>query len=158
MVMAVSGEAETVTLAEPLTPDSVAWIWAEPAASAVAPPLLPAAFDTETVVLLVDDQVAEMVTSAVLPSEYFPVAVKACVPPTLGDQLAGTSAMDTRVGDVTVTVVLPLMVATLAEMVAVPAATAFTITPVVPEVTDAMAALLLAQVACAVTSLVVPSA
>ena len=69
MLMPTSGEAETVTLADPVTPESVAWTWAVPKPSAVACPLAPAAFDTETAAALVDDQVAESVTSAVLPSE-----------------------------------------------------------------------------------------
>ena len=70
-VMAIDtmGDDETVTEALPVTPESAACTWAVPTASAVAVPCCPAAFDTATAVVLVDDQVAEIVTSAVLLSE-----------------------------------------------------------------------------------------
>ena len=83
--------------------------------------------------------------------------MKFCVAPTLGDQVAGVSAMDRRVGVVTVTEVEPLMVPRVAAMVVDPAATARTRTPVLLEVTVATAVSLEAQLACAVTSPVVPS-
>ena len=84
--------------------------------------------------------------------------MKACVPPTLGDQVAGVTAMETKVGVVTTTCVEPVMLPTVAEMLALPADNAFTTTPVALEVTLATVALSLVQLACKVTSAVLPSA
>ena len=63
--MLTSGEEVTVTDAEPTMPERRALTEAEPTARAVAWPCCPAAFETPTIVVALDDQVADSVTSAV---------------------------------------------------------------------------------------------
>ena len=72
--------------------------------------------------------------------------------------VAGVTAMEFRGGAITVIASEPLTVPTAAEIVAEPTATALTSTPELLEVTVAIVPSLLVQVACWVTSLVVPSA
>ena len=60
-----------------------------------------------------------------LPSEYVPVAVNCCVPPTTIVGFAGVIAIELSVGTVcTVNVVLPVTPASVAERVVLPADTA----------------------------------
>ena len=77
---------------------------------------------------------------------------------TLRVTVPGVTAIEVRDGDITVIASEPATVPTAAEIVAEPTATAFTITPELLEVTVATVVSLLVQVACWVTSLVVPSA
>jgi hypothetical protein len=117
-----AGNAATVTGAVPTTPSTVAVIVAEPAATAVTTP------------------VAEMLATAVFdelhvtgrPVSTFPaasraLAVSCCVPPTsrLADG-GDTLTTATGTGD-TVTAAAPVTPSTVAEIVALPAATAVTI-------------------------------
>ncbi len=70
--------------------------------------------------VLLEVQEAEAVRSCVLLSEKVPVAVNCCVTPTGMEGLAGVMAMDTRVAEVTVMVVLLLLPPKLAVMVEEP--------------------------------------
>ncbi len=70
--------------------------------------------------VLLEVQEAEAVRSCVLLSEKVPVAVNCCVTPTGMEGLAGVMAMDTRVAEVTVMVVLLFLPPKLAVMVEEP--------------------------------------
>jgi hypothetical protein len=83
-----------------------------------------------------DVQVTELVRSTVVESCRMPMAVYCCVLPEEIDWVAGVIEMDARFAVVTVTVVEPLTPASVALMVADPAATPVT-SPV--ELTVAMA-------------------
>ena len=90
--MAGGGTLVTVSMAVPLIPFSVAVISDEPAVSPVAsPPLVIVATDG-----LPEVQLTWLVRSAVLVSEYVPVALNCCVAPTPIDGLAGVIASDTQ--------------------------------------------------------------
>ena len=68
-------------------------------------------------------QVTEPVMSAVVASEYVPVAVNCWFVPAAIDGLAGVTAMLCRVADVTVSTVEPLTRPSVALMLLVPTAT-----------------------------------
>ena len=87
--LSVEVAAVTVTAAVPLTPLCEAVTVVEPAAAAVTIPevLTPAMLE------LAVAQEAVEVTSPVVPSEYVPVAVNCCVPPTAILAVAGETAM-----------------------------------------------------------------
>lgn len=87
-------------------------------------------------VVFEDVQVTEVVRSTVVESCRMPTAVYCCVAPEEIDWVAGVIEMDARLAVVTVTVVEPLTPASVALMVADPAATPV-ISPV--ELTVAMA-------------------
>ena len=76
-------------------------------------------------------QVTLVVMSCVLLSEYFPVAVKSCESPTLIVAALGVTAIELSVGEVTVSVVEPLMLPDVALINEVPAATPVARPPVV---------------------------
>jgi hypothetical protein len=116
----VSAADATVSVVLPTTVPEVAEMVVVPVATAVARP--PAAM--VAVAVLDDAQVAEAVRFCVVPSVYVPVAVNCCVSPfaTLG--FAGVTAMDVSAAAATVSVVLPVMLPEVAEIVVVPVATA----------------------------------
>ena len=88
----VNTGGRTVSTVVPLTPLSVAVISDEPAVLPVAsPPLVIVATDR-----LPEVQLTWLVRSAVLVSEYVPVALNCCVAPTPIDGLAGVIASDTK--------------------------------------------------------------
>jgi hypothetical protein len=140
----------TVSVVFPVTVPEVAEMVVVPVARVVARP--PAAM--VAVAVLDDAQVTEAVRFCVELSVYVPVAVNCCVRPfaTLG--LAGVTAMETSAADITVSVVLPVMLPEVAEMVVVPAATAVARPPAAMV---AVAVLDEAHVAVAVRSCVVLS-
>jgi hypothetical protein len=128
----------------------VAEIVVVPVATVVARPL----GAMVAVAVLDDAQVAVAVRSCVEPSVSVPVAVNCCVSPldTLG--LPGVTAMEARTAGLTVSVVLPVMLPAVAEIVVEPAAS------VVARPLAAMVAVAVledAQVAVAVRFCVVPS-
>ena len=67
-VMLIRGAADTVTFACPVTPENVARIVAVPAAIPVPRPGVAAAFETDRMAVLLEDQVTVPVRSAVVPS------------------------------------------------------------------------------------------
>jgi hypothetical protein len=76
--------------------------------------------------------VAVAFTFCVLPSEYVPVAVNCCVPPTAMDALAGVTAMLIRLGaPVTVNSAVPVMEPEVAVIVDAPTAAPVANPPVV---------------------------
>ena len=128
----------------------VAVMVAVPAATAVARPLLL----TVATDVLDEVQVTCVVISWVVPSEYVPEAVNCWVVPTGMLGLAGVTAMEDRVAEVTVRVVLPEILPEVAVMVAVPAATAVARPLLLTVATDVLDEV---QVTCVVISWVVPS-
>jgi hypothetical protein len=148
--METSAGVSTVSPVLPVTPPDVAEIVDVPTATVVArpPAAIVAAFT------LVDAQVAEAVRSSVEPSVYVPMAVNCCVSPAATTGFAGVTAMETSAAGVTVSVVLPVMLPEVAEMVGVPAAW---VVARPPAAIVAAAVLDDAQVAVAVRFCVVPS-
>jgi hypothetical protein len=140
----------TVTAALPETPIQPALICDVPCASPVASPLAltvaTAAFE--------ETQVAELVRSWLLPSEYVPVAASCCVVPWAIDGLVGLTEIDTNTAGPTVRVVLPVTPAEAALIWEVPCAA-----PVARPVAVIVATAVLdeSHVAVLVTSTVVPS-
>jgi len=121
-----------------------------PAPTAVARPLL---FTVATDVL--DElQVTCPVRLKVDPSENVPVAVSCVLTPAGMLELADVTAIDERVAEVTVRVAVPVVVPIVAVMVTVPASTAVArpLSTIATSVLDEL------QVACVVTSPVLPSA
>ena len=140
----------TVKVVEPEMLPDVALIEEVPTATPVASPLA---------VIVADAGVAELqvtleVRFCVVPLLKVPVAVNCCVSPAAMDGLAGVTAMETRVAEVTVKVVEPEMDPEVALIEEVPAATAVA-RPVALMVAVAGVAEL--QVAVAVRFCVVPS-
>ena len=109
----------TVRTVEPLTNPRLALMLLVPAASPVARPLEPIVAVAE----VAEAQVTAAVRSRCEPSEYVPVAVNCWFAPIAITGLAGATAMLTRVAAVTVKVVLPLTLPSVALMLDVPAAT-----------------------------------
>ena len=107
-----------------------------PAVRAVARPLLL----TVATAVLDELQVTEIVTSWVVPSENVPVAVNCWVTTRGMVGLAGVTAMEERVAEVTVRVALPETFPEVAVMVAVPSAMALTrplpLTKIATDVSD----------------------
>jgi hypothetical protein len=99
--MELSEAVETARTVEPVTEPEVAWIVEEPTPTPLARPAV------EIVAMLVvrDDQVTEFVMICEEPSLYVPVAVNWSVKPLATVGFAGVTAMDERVGPVTVSVV-----------------------------------------------------
>jgi hypothetical protein len=102
-----------------VTPPEVAEMEVVPTATVVASP--PAAMVAAPA--FVDAQVAVAVRFWVEPSEYVPVAVNCWVRPAETIGFAGVTAMEASTGAKTVSVVLPMMLPEVAEMVVVPTAT-----------------------------------
>src|SRR5438270_10401261 len=108
---------------EPYTLPNVVSMYADmyvvPAPMAVTSPVLPAV----TTVVSLELQVAELVTSCVLPSVYVPVAVNCWVVPLTIDAFAGFIAMEDTIGGVTVNVAVPATLPEVAVMVVLPGLT-----------------------------------
>jgi hypothetical protein len=115
VVVIVSGPAATVSPVLPLTDPSVAEIVVVPVATAVARP--PAA--TVATAVFDDAKVTWFVRLCVLPSEYVPVAVNCCVPPTVTVEFAGVTAIEVSIatGDVVVVVVVEVVVDVVGDVV-----------------------------------------
>ncbi|HXO05101.1 MAG TPA: hypothetical protein VN884_05670 [Candidatus Sulfotelmatobacter sp.] len=109
----------------PLIAPETACIWLVPAANAVASP--PAAIVATLVVC--ELHVTELVKFCVELSEKVPVAVNCSVLPFAIDGLAGVTAIDTNVAEVTVSTVDPLTLPEIAMIVLEPAAFAVAIPP-----------------------------
>jgi len=84
-----------------MLPDS-AVIVVDPAVTAVASPIEPAALLIVATPVLVELQVTAVVKSCVVLSEKVPMAVNCCIAPLAIEELLGTTAMDVSVADVTV--------------------------------------------------------
>ena len=108
----------TVNVAMPLTPSSVAVIVEKPTASVEARPV------TEMVAMVVFDdvQATESVMSCVEPSVYVPVASNCWVRPLAMLGLAGVSVMRSSTAAVTVSVVVPVRLPSVAVIDEVPCA------------------------------------
>ena len=99
----------TVRLVDPvIEPDSVCLAWMVVVPDDI-PLTNPVALTVATLVLE-ELQVTVLVRSNVLPSVYVPVAVNCCVLPAPKEAFAGVTAIETRVGGVTVRPVVPLTV------------------------------------------------
>ena len=118
-----SAAAVTVSVVDPLTPFTLAVMFALPspaplATPGVAPPVLigltPGVSELHSTVLLM---------FCVLPSVYVPVAVNASVVPSGITGTAGVTAIDTSTAGFTVTVLEPLIVPNVAVTVVLPKAT-----------------------------------
>lgn len=144
--------AGTVTVAEADLPPDVAVMTAEPAATPVAIPVLDTTVATSGVF---DNQTAAVVTSTTLPSEYVAWADKARVTPTGTTAVAGVTATDTRVAEVTFRVIALVLPNKLAVITADPLATPDAM-PVTGE-TAATAGVADVQPANALTSRLEPS-
>ena len=144
------GEEITVTVVLPKILPEVAVMVAVPPKTAVARPvLLTVATDK-----LDEVQATAGVISRVVPSENVPVAINCWVPPTDMIGLAGVTAMEDRVEEVTVRVVLPEIGPEVAVMVELPATRAVASPLLSTEATDVLDEL---QVTDVVISWVVPS-
>ena len=100
----------------------VAVIVVEPAATDVALPLEPAALLMAATVVRDELQVTAVVRFCVELSEYVPVAVNCLVVPLTMLELAGVTAMETSVAEVTISVVEPDILPDVALIVVEPAA------------------------------------
>jgi hypothetical protein len=113
----------TVSVVDPLTPPSLAVMFALP-----TPALLATAGVGPPVLIVLTPGVSELhstvpVMFCVLPSVYVPVAVKACVAPSGITGTAGVTAIETSTAGFTVTVVEPLIVPNVAIAVVLPKTT-----------------------------------
>jgi hypothetical protein len=108
----------TVSPVVPVTPPDIAEMVVVPAARVVARPVaaMVAAAGVD------DAQVAVEVRFCVEPSVYVPMAVNCCVSPASTTGFAGVTAMVATTAGSTVSVVLPVMLPEVAEMLGVPAA------------------------------------
>ncbi len=149
-VMEVRGEEITVTVVLPRILPEVAVMVAVPPATAVARPVLV----TVATDKLDELQVTEEVITLVVPSENVPVAVNCWVPPRDMVGLAGVTATEDRVAEVTVRAVLPEIVPEVALMVELPPAMAAARPLLLMEATDVFDEL---QVTDVLISWVVPS-
>ena len=104
---------------------AVAVMMALPAATAVAKPLLPLMLPIEA---LDEFQVTDTVISWLVPSEKVPMAINCWEAPTGMLRLAGVTAMENKVADVTVSVMLTEIPSEVAVMIAVPAVPAAVVT------------------------------
>jgi hypothetical protein len=118
--MDCSVAAVTVRVVDPVIDPDFALMEEVPAATAVASP---AALMVATVVVA-DAQVTLLVKFCVLLSLNVPVAVNCCVNPLAMEGFAGVTAIETSVGALTVSVVLPVVLPDFAEMLEVPRLTA----------------------------------
>jgi hypothetical protein len=113
--------ALTISGALPLTAPSVAEMFEVPMLSPVARPLTV----IEAMLVMDDFQVTTPVTSCTLPSEKVPVAVNCCAIPRGMLAFAGDTAIEVTTAEVTVRVVDPETAPRVAEIVVLPAASAF---------------------------------
>lgn len=114
----VTPTTATVTVADALTVPELAVMVAVPPFPAVTRPVVLTA-PTEGVSEL---QVADEVTSAVLPSLYVPMAVNCCVPPGASATFCGVIEIETSCGLLTVRVVEAVTDPEVAVIVVVPPA------------------------------------
>src|SRR5438477_8808776 len=105
---------DIVSVLVPLTvPEVAVMVTGPPTATLVAAPLLPEALLTVAIAVFEDDHVTWAVRSALLPSEYAPVAVNCWVSPrgTVGFEVeSGVTVIDSRVAAVTVSEALALVI------------------------------------------------
>ena len=113
----------TVSVVDPDVLPVVAVIVVDPAATDVALPLEPAALLIAATAVDDDFQVTAVVRFCVELSEYVPVAVNCWVVPLTMLELAGVTAMDTSVAEVTISVAVPETLPDVAVIVDEPAAT-----------------------------------
>jgi hypothetical protein len=113
--------AVTVRCAVPVMPLKAAEIVAVPTAKPVASPIDPVALLNAAMAILDEPQVASFEMSCVELSENVAVAAYCSVPPTLILAVTGVTAIEATVADVTVSMVVPETVPTLAVMLVVPA-------------------------------------
>ena len=114
----------TVRAVEPEMLPEVAVIVAVPAATGVASPKEPVVLLIVATNVFDELHVTDVVIFCVLLSEKVPVAVNCSVVPRAILGLAGVTAMDTSVAELTVRAVEPAILPEVAVIVAVPAATA----------------------------------
>ena len=95
----------------------------DPAATAVASPLEPAALLTVATPAVDELQVAKEVRTCVVLSENVPVAVNCCVDPVMREETRGATAIDLNVAGVTVNVVDPDLFPNVAVIVVDPTTT-----------------------------------
>jgi hypothetical protein len=110
----------TVNVVEPLTGPSVALMLLVPVAAPLAKPSLPLAFEIVAVAVVAEAHVTVVVRSCVVASVYVPVATNCCVVPLAIDGFVGVTAIETSVAGVTVSVVEPTTVSSVALMVVLP--------------------------------------
>ncbi len=122
----IYGSAVTVRVVETEMLPEVAVIVALPVVTAVTCPLEPAALLIATTDAADELQVTVDVIFCVLLSENVPIAVNCTLVLRTMPELTGVTAMDTRVAELTVSVVEPEMLPEVAVIVAVPAATGAT--------------------------------
>ena len=113
----------TVSTTLPLIDPDVALTLAVPVATLVAKPWLLLALLMVAVETLSELHCTADVKSSVLPSVRVPVAMNCCVVPSGMEARAGVTAMDTRVGEVTVTEVDPTIDPEVAVTLVLPAVT-----------------------------------
>lgn len=106
----------TVSVAVLVIEPTVARIVLEPTVMLETRPLL----EMVATAVLLEVQAADAVRFEVLPSEKVPVAVNCSVTPSGMERLVAVTAMDTRMAEVTVMVVLLLLPPKLAVMVELP--------------------------------------
>jgi len=111
-----STAAVTVSTVDPLTLPALAVIVAVP----IPTPLASPALLIVAVATVSDVQLAVLVRSCWLPSLNVPVAVNCCIVPFASEGAAGVTANDTSTAEVTLSVVEPFTVPTLAVIVATP--------------------------------------
>ena len=133
--MLVSVAAVTVSTVEPLTLPNVALMVDVPIATPWASPLALMV----AVAGVADAQVTEPVMTAVVASEYVPVATNCWFVPAAIDGLAGVTEMLVRVAPATVSTVEPLTLPSVAVIVLVPAATPWARPPALMVATDVVA-------------------
>jgi len=105
----------------PFTEPEVAVIVTEPRLRPVPSPLTV----IDTIELSVELQVTELVMSCFVLSEKVPVAVNCCTVPSGMETLTGVTTIETRKALVTVSDAVPETLPEVAEMIVVPAASAF---------------------------------
>jgi hypothetical protein len=113
----------TVIVVDPEILPDVAVMIVEPAATELASPLEPAALLTVATPAADEPQVTTVVRFCVVLSEYVPVAVNCRAVPLTMLGLDGVTAIDTRVAEVTVSVVDPDIIPDVAVIVVEPVVT-----------------------------------
>ena len=112
-----------VIVVAPETLPDAAVMLVEPVATDVASALEPVALLTDATSVTDELQTTSSVMSFIVPSEKFPIAANCCSVPIGMTGFVGVTSIETMVADVTVRVVLPEALPTVAVMVAEPAAT-----------------------------------
>ena len=120
------GGAVTVREAVPETPLQVDEITVDPTPTAVASPFDPAALLTVATPAVEELQVASEVKTCVVLSENVPVAVNCCVDPVVSEKTGGSTAIEINIAGVTVKVVDPDLLPSVAVIVVDPTTTGVT--------------------------------